>query len=113
VQRNPDAAARAGFEGDPFTAGEKLFDTLIASKTAVVFSEEDYDASWSRIRMPEHRINLAIPSCTASSTSSPRAAPARRRVPVRALGGERRSDTTNTIIRNPHRSSRSGPARCA
>ena len=32
VQKNPDAAARAGFDGDPFTAGEKLFDAILTSK---------------------------------------------------------------------------------
>src|SRR6185369_12479065 len=62
VQANPVAAARAGFGGDnPFVAGERLFDTILSSKTGVVFSDEDYDATWSRVRMAEHRVNLAIP----------------------------------------------------
>jgi anaerobic selenocysteine-containing dehydrogenase len=102
VQRNPEAAARAGFDGDPFTAGEKLFETLIASKTAVVFSEEDYDASWKRIRMPEHRINLAIPELYGELeklAGGPR--PRDVEFPLVLSAGERRSDTTNTIIRNP------------
>src|SRR5262245_571845 len=59
VQRNPVAAARPGFDGDPFSAGEKLFDAILTSRTGVVFSDEEYDASWSRVRMPERRINLA------------------------------------------------------
>src|SRR5262249_50615093 len=46
VQKNPVAAARAGFDGDPFTAGEKLFDAIVSGGTAVVFSDEDWDASW-------------------------------------------------------------------
>ncbi|HXJ37163.1 MAG TPA: molybdopterin-dependent oxidoreductase [Candidatus Eisenbacteria bacterium] len=102
VQKHPEAAARAGFEGDPFTAGEKLFDTILESRTAVVFSDEEYDASWSRIRMPEHRINLAIPELypeLEKLTGGPR--PRDRAFPFILSAGERRSDTTNTIIRNP------------
>jgi anaerobic selenocysteine-containing dehydrogenase len=102
VQRNPVAAARAGFDGDPFTAGEKLFDAILASRTALVFSDEDYAASWSRVRMADHRINLAIPELYGeldSLAGGPRA----RDVdfPLILSAGERRSDTTNTIIRNP------------
>jgi anaerobic selenocysteine-containing dehydrogenase len=102
VQRNPAAAARAGFDGDPFTAGEKLFDAILASPSGVVFSDEDYDASWSRIRMPEQRINLAIPELYGELdklTAGPR--PRDREYPFILSAGERRSDTTNTIIRNP------------
>jgi anaerobic selenocysteine-containing dehydrogenase len=102
VQANPVAAARAGFDGDPFTAGETLFDTILTSKTGVVFADEDYDASWSRVRMPEHRINLAIPELYEELDklgAGPR--PRDREYPFILSAGERRSDTTNTIIRNP------------
>ena len=102
VQRNPVAAARAGFDGDPFTAGEKLFEAILGGRSGVVFSDEDYDASWSRIRMPEHRINLAIPELYGeldTLAAGPR--PRDRDYPFILSAGERRSDTTNTIIRNP------------
>jgi anaerobic selenocysteine-containing dehydrogenase len=102
VQKNPVAAARAGFGGDPFSAGEQLFDAILSSKTAVVFSDEEYDASWSRVRMPDHRINLAIPELYGeldSLTAGPR--PRDADFPFILSAGERRSDTTNTIIRNP------------
>src|SRR5262245_37938472 len=102
VQKNPVAAARAGFDGDPFTAGEKLFDTILSSKTAVVFSDEEHDASWSRVRMEDHRINLAIPELFGeldSLAGGPR--PRDVEFPLILSAGERRSDTTNTIIRNP------------
>lgn len=102
VQKNPAAAARAGFDGDPLTAGEKLFDAILTSKSGVVFSDEDYDASWSRVRMPERRINLAIPELypeLEKLAAGPRARDAE--YPFILSAGERRSDTTNTIIRNP------------
>jgi anaerobic selenocysteine-containing dehydrogenase len=102
VQKNPVAAARAGFDGDPLTAGEKLFDAILTAKTGIVFSDEEYDASWSRVRMPERRINLAIPELypeLEKLAAGPR--PRDSAYPFILSAGERRSDTTNTIIRNP------------
>src|SRR5262249_38416213 len=61
VQAHADAAARAGFDGDAFSAGENLFDAILSARTAVVYADEPYEASWSRIRTPGGRINLAIP----------------------------------------------------
>src|SRR5262249_41949664 len=37
VQAHADAAARAGFDGDAFSAGENLFDALLSARTAVVY----------------------------------------------------------------------------
>ncbi len=102
VQAHVTAAARAGFDGDPFSAGEKLFEAILHGKTGVVFSDEEYDASWSRVRMAGHRINLAIPELYGeldSLAQGPR--PRDREYPFVLSAGERRSDTTNTIIRNP------------
>ena len=102
VQKNPVAAARAGFDGDPLSAGEKLFDAILTAKTGVVFSDEEYDASWSRVRMPERRINLTIPELypeLEKLAAGPRERD--REFPFVLSAGERRSDTTNTIIRNP------------
>ena len=102
VQQNPKAAARAGFDGDAFTAAEKLFDAILTSETGVVFSDEDYDASWSRIRMPDRKINLAIPELYGEIEKLAAGPHARDRdFPFILSAGERRSDTTNTIIRNP------------
>ena len=102
MQANPEAAARAGFDGDPFTAGEKLFDAILAGKSGVVYSDEDWDASWKRIRTPEKRITLAIPELYGELdklAAGPE--PADPAYPFVLSAGERRSDTTNTIIRNP------------
>jgi anaerobic selenocysteine-containing dehydrogenase len=102
VQANPEAAARAGFDGDPFTAGERLFDTILSSGTGVVYADEPYEASWTRIRTPGQRINLAIPELFGEIdklAAGPQ--PRDRAFPFVLSAGERRSDTTNTIIRNP------------
>jgi len=102
VQAHPEAAARAGFDGDPFTAGEKLFDAILFSRTAVVYSDEPYEASWSRVRTPGGRINLAIPELFAELEKlAAGPGPRDRAYPFILSAGERRSDTTNTIIRNP------------
>jgi anaerobic selenocysteine-containing dehydrogenase len=102
VQANAEAAARAGFDGDPFTAGEKLFEAILTSKSGVVFCDEEYDASWSRVRMAEHRINLAIPELYGELDKLAEGPRARDHdYPFVLSAGERRSDTTNTIIRNP------------
>ncbi|MFN0120257.1 MAG: molybdopterin-dependent oxidoreductase [Blastocatellia bacterium] len=102
VQRNPGSAARAGFEGDPFTAGEKLFEAILNSPSGLVFSADEYEDSWKRIRLPEGKINLAIPELLAELprlTTEPLRQDAE--FPFILSAGERRSETTNTIIRNP------------
>jgi len=102
VQGNPASAARAGFAGDAFAAGEQLFDAILNSPSGVVFSVEEYEDSWRRVRLPEGKINLAIPELLAEL---PRLTtePLRRNpdFPFILSAGERRSETTNTIIRNP------------
>jgi anaerobic selenocysteine-containing dehydrogenase len=102
VRGNPEAAARAGFAGDPFSAGEKLFDAVLASPSGVVFSKEEYDDSWKRVGHPGGRISLVIPELL-TELSRLSIEPLRRdpEFPLVLSAGERRSETTNTIIRNP------------
>lgn len=102
VQANPESAARAGFTGDSFTAAEKLFDAILESSSGVVFSSDDYEDSWKRVRHPGGKINLIIPELLSElpklSSDPLRSDP---NFPLVLSAGERRSETTNTIIRNP------------
>ena len=102
VQANPESAARAGFAGGSFNAGEKLFEAILESPSGVVFSSDDYEDSWKRVRHPGGKINLVIPELL---TELPKLSTERLRVdpefPLVLSAGERRSETTNTIIRNP------------
>jgi len=102
VQANPESAARAGFTGDSFSAGERLFDAILASPSGVVFSSDGYEDSWKRVRHPGGKINLVIPELLAElpklSDEPLRPDPD---FPLVLSAGERRSETTNTIIRNP------------
>lgn len=102
VQANPASAARAGFTGDPFTAGEKLFDAILNSPSGVVFAADEYEDSWKRVRLPGGKINLVIPELLAELPRL-RSEPLRQDpdYPFILSAGERRSETTNTIIRNP------------
>jgi anaerobic selenocysteine-containing dehydrogenase len=102
VQANPESAARAGFTGDAFTAGEKLFEAVLNSPSGVVISVDGYADSWKRVRTPGGKFNLAIPELLAELEKL-------RSGPLNASGdfpfvlsaGERRSYTANTIYRNP------------
>lgn len=102
VQANPASAARAGFTGDAFTAGESLFDAILNSPSGVIFSADEYEDSWKRVRLPDGKINLVIAELLEvlpTLTTEPlRQNP---EYPFILSAGERRSETTNTIVRNP------------
>jgi anaerobic selenocysteine-containing dehydrogenase len=101
VQANPESAARAGFDGDPFTAGEKLFDAILNSPSGIVFASDGYEDSWKRVRLPGNKINLVIPELLAEMQKLVTGPPRRSSdFPFILSAGERRSETTNTIIRN-------------
>jgi anaerobic selenocysteine-containing dehydrogenase len=114
VQANAASAARAGWAGDPFTAGEKLFDAILNNPSGVVFAADEYEDSWKRVRTPGGKINLTIPELLAElprlTTEPLRQDPS---FPFILSAGERRSETTNTIVRNPdwRKKSRQGALR--
>ena len=113
--RQPESLRRAGFAGDPGEAADALFDALLASKSAVVFSVDDWAESFARVDTPSRRIQLAVPELfdeldALASEPAPGASP---EYPFVLSAGERRSFTANTIIRNPEwrRKDRSGALR--
>ncbi len=58
---NPDGVRRAGFDGEGLEAGEQLFDAILTSRSGVVITEDDDDATWSRVATADGRISLVIP----------------------------------------------------
>jgi anaerobic selenocysteine-containing dehydrogenase len=102
AMQNPDAVRRAGFGGDGFEPGERLFEAILGSPSGVVFSVEDHDVGWRRVRTPEGRINLAIPELL-EELAGLAAGPPRPSAdfPFVLSAGERRSFTANTIFRDP------------
>ncbi len=103
AQANPEGVRRAGFEGNVLEAGEQLFDAILASPSGVVFTDDEPEASWARVRTPDGRAQLAIPELlaeldTLAGETPPGSDPA---YPFVLSAGERRSFTANTIFRDP------------
>jgi anaerobic selenocysteine-containing dehydrogenase len=102
VRRNPAAARRAGFGGSPLRAGNELFRAIVRSPSGVVFAVSDYADSWQAVRRPDQRVNLHIPELIAELAGLDAAAPqCDAAFPFVLSAGERRSDTSNTSIRDP------------
>jgi anaerobic selenocysteine-containing dehydrogenase len=102
VQNGP-SLERAGFEGEGTDLGEALFDAILTSPSGVIFSTDEHEDSWSRVRTPGGLLNLHIDvlvdALAALATADrPGADP---EFPLVLTAGERRSFTANTIIRDP------------
>jgi len=114
VVGNRKTAARAGFGGLPPLAADRLFQALLDNPSGVVFAETTFEESWNAIAMPEHRINLHIPELLPElaklATDSP---PCDPQFPFILAAGERRSDTSNTAVRDSawHKKGRYGTLR--
>ena len=102
VRAHPEAAQRAGFDGSALRAGNALFDAILNSPSGVVFAVSDYSDSWRAVRNPGQRINLHIPELLQEMSTLDAGGPARDEAfPYVLSAGERRSDTSNTSIRDP------------
>ncbi|CAM2008978.1 molybdopterin-dependent oxidoreductase [Acanthopleuribacter pedis] len=103
VRKNPLAAANAGFAGSPWQAGERLFDTLIGSPSGMVFCDagSDYSETWNRVGRAGRRIQLHLEELfprVANLQTDLLANPAE--FPFVLTAGQRRAETSNTIIRD-------------
>ena len=100
--RMAPSLARAGFSGSPPEAADALFDAILAGRSGVKFSVDDWEESFARVGTPNGRIQLAVPELfdeldgLASESEHVCA-----EFPLVLSAGERRSFTANTIIRNP------------
>jgi anaerobic selenocysteine-containing dehydrogenase len=103
TQTYPDAVRRAGFEGDEFALGEALFDSILAARSGLVFTVDEYVDTWRRLATDDGRINLGIPDLL-RELAALRDEPVPQRdpdFPFVLSAGERRSFTANAIFRNP------------
>lgn len=98
----PAAVARAGFTGDGFEPGERLFEKILEGR-GVTFTIDDYPDAWNYVRRSDKRFTIEIPELldelrtldqrpTSWTTDE---------FPFVLMAGERRSYTANTIIRDP------------
>ena len=102
AQTYPESVQRAGF-GTGLEAGEALFDAVLSSPSGVVFTVDEPEESWSRVRTDDGRVHLAIDELLdeldgLSTEQPPASDPA---FPFVLSAGERRSFTANTILRDP------------
>jgi anaerobic selenocysteine-containing dehydrogenase len=113
--RQLESLQRAGFTGSAPEAADALFDALISSKSAVVFSIDDWAESFARVTTPNRRIQLVIPELLPEldALAGEPAPGASAEFPFVLSAGERRSFTANTIFRNPdwRRKDRAGALR--
>ena len=102
AMQHPESLRRAGYTGEGFEPAEKLFEAILTSRSGVIFSDDAYETSWTRVQKPGGRINLAIPELLDElgklTTEPPPANPA---FPFVLAAGERRAFTANTIFRDP------------
>jgi anaerobic selenocysteine-containing dehydrogenase len=101
VRKNRDAAARAGFTGSTLAAGNKLFDAILSKPSGVIYSISEYADSWRAVRLPDHKINLRIDEMlTELATLDTKRPQPDGDYPFVLSAGERRSQTSNTSIRD-------------
>ena len=111
-----DVARARGLHGRAGDAGDALFDALLASKSAVVFSVDEWEESFARVDTPNRRIQLAIPELFDELD----ALAERARDAARARSSRSCSPRASGARSPPTRSSatrsgggRTAPARCA
>ncbi len=94
----PESVRRAGFAN-----GDELFNAILDSPSGVIFSVDDYDESWKRIRIAGGKINAGVPELYDELKQLATEAPLGPTgdYPFFLSAGERRSYTANTIFRNP------------
>ncbi|MBI2827548.1 MAG: molybdopterin-dependent oxidoreductase [Planctomycetia bacterium] len=98
----PESVRRAGFTGEGFEPGERLFEAILNSRSGVTFTIDEYEDTWKRLATRDGRVNLAVPELLAELARLAAEQPARDpRFPFVLTAGERRSSTANTVLRNP------------
>ncbi|MBT3373484.1 MAG: molybdopterin-dependent oxidoreductase [Rhodospirillaceae bacterium] len=95
--------ARAGFEGTPMQAGNKLFEALLAAQSGLVFSIDAPEDSFRRNRLAGGTVNLHLPEMLdkVRELDDYAAAETTAEFPLVLAAGERRSYTANTVVRDP------------
>ncbi|MFD0360019.1 molybdopterin-dependent oxidoreductase [Nocardia sp. GCM10030253] len=94
---HPAAMRRAGHR-----SADALFDAILAGRSGVTFTVDDYPDAWDYLPHPDQRIPVAIPELLhalreLTTTSATHTTP---EFPFVLAAGERRSFTANTIFRD-------------
>src|ERR1700687_3212771 len=98
----PQSVRRAGLEGEGPALGEALFEAILAGRSGVTFTMDEYEETWRRLAPPDGRRNFTVPELLPElSTLRDESAERDREFPFVLTAGERRSGTANTIFRDP------------
>ena len=99
----PDAVRRAGFEEEGPALGEALFDAIFTRPEGVVITSDPYEVSFERIHTDDGKIQLDIPELIGEFEQLVDEKPPARddAYPFVLAAGERRTNTANTIYRDP------------
>ncbi len=94
----PDAMRRAGHAD-----GNALFSAVLAGRSGIVFTHEEYEDAWSYVAHPDKRFALEIPELLADVAALRQRRPGwtTAELPIVLSAGERRAYTANDIYRNP------------
>ena len=96
------AVKQAGYEGNRFNLGVKLFQTILQQRSGVVLSQHDYADVWSLIAYKDKKIRLAIPEMFIELAQlKQQSLTLTDAYPFILLAGERRSYNANQIYRDP------------
>ncbi|HVP60456.1 MAG TPA: molybdopterin-dependent oxidoreductase [Myxococcaceae bacterium] len=104
AMKHGPSLARAGFGGDdPLAVAQALFEAILGSPSGVVFAVDEWSEVLGRIATPEGKIHLGLPDLLEAWKGLLGGAGDVRDTafPFVLSAGERRSFTTNTIIRDP------------
>ena len=100
----PESLRKAGFTGDGAALGNGLFEAALREKRGLVFTVDEHDVNWDWIRRarPSGRLDLAIPELLNELAALPHETDATDPdFPLILSAGERRSNTAQTLIRDP------------
>jgi anaerobic selenocysteine-containing dehydrogenase len=102
VKAQPSAAKGAGFGGPSLLGGNRLFNAILTSPSGVIFGVSRYSDSWTAVKLPNQKINLNITEMLDELGTIDKNLPHHRPdYPYILSAGERRSETSQTAIRNP------------
>jgi formate dehydrogenase len=99
----PDSVRRAGFRGEGAALGEALFEAIFTRPEGVVITSDPYEVTFQRIETDDGRIQLVIPELIEELIGLVDEAPPAQddAYPFILAAGERRTNTANTIYRDP------------
>ncbi len=100
----PESLRAAGFAGDGPGLGNALFEAVLREKRGLTFSVDSHEANWEWIRRatPSGRLRLAIPELLEElATLEDERDEPDDEFPFILCAGERRSNTAQTLIRDP------------